>query len=168
MQKIVFVLAIIMFAFGGIMAGCETSTNIECAYISEITSAGSQNYAIRITHASDSRLDDKGVDTQVKFSRRGQITIWQEGGEKYNYFVEDYDNLYSLTVIFATFENKEGQEKFEEKKDATNKTYILSSEQSVDVTFRVVAGDIEQNSQGTGQILVGSEPISKQYKLKIK
>ena len=168
MKKFLYVLVGIMLAFSGVLLGCESSTQIECAYINEITVAGSDNYGVRITHADDSRLEGKGVDIQVRFSRKGEITLWQEGGTKYFYQVPDYDEWYSMTVIFAEFEGRQDKEEFELKEDATNKTYIFSSEHPVEITFRVVAGDIEQNSQGTGQILVGSESISKQYTLKIK
>lgn len=148
--------------------GCKESTKIEAAYISEITQAGSQNYGVRITYADDSRLDGKYVDTQIKFSRKGEVTIWREGEEKFTYQILDSDTWYSMTTIMYEAKGKSGQEEFEQKDDAVAKVYLFNSSQSQNITFRVVCGMTEENSSRTGQILVGSESISDHFTLKIK
>ncbi|MBQ8444361.1 MAG: hypothetical protein IJX25_03315 [Clostridia bacterium] len=165
-KKYLSLLAFICIAMLGFV-GCEKSTDVIASYISESTSAGSENHGVRITYASDSRLKGKAVDTQIKFSKRGEIVLWQEGGEKFTYTIEDYDEWYSITVIFAEFQGNEGKEKFEKFDDVLSKSYFFHSQQSQEITFRTVVGDIEQNSAGTGEILVGSEPISNQFTLKI-
>ncbi|MBQ8909333.1 MAG: hypothetical protein IJY90_03510 [Clostridia bacterium] len=147
--------------------GCENSTDVIASYISESTSAGSENYGVKITYADDSRLEGKGVDTQVKFSKRGEITIWEEGGTKFTYKIEDYDEWYSMTVILAEAKGNGGEEQFERFDEVIAKSFYFSSDQSQEVTFRAVVGDIEQNSASTGEILVGSEAISNQFTLKM-
>ena len=105
MKKIFLSFALIMGMFS--FVACENATQIEAGYISETTSAGSENYGVRITYSQDSRLKGKAVDTQIKFSQKGDIVIWQEGGEKFTFTVEDYDYWYSLTTIFCPSERGE-------------------------------------------------------------
>ncbi|MBP3344598.1 MAG: hypothetical protein J6K97_00145 [Clostridia bacterium] len=151
-----------------IFVGCEKATMIEAAHISEITQAGSKNYGVRITYDQDRRLEGKIIDTQIKFSKKGDIVIWQEGGEQFSYTILDDDTWYSMTTIFAEVAGKDGQEIFERKDDAVAKVYLFNSSQAQNVTLRVVVGDVETNSEQKGEILVGSEPISNQFTLKIK
>ncbi|MBO5394579.1 MAG: hypothetical protein J6A28_01570 [Clostridia bacterium] len=149
------------------LCGCENSTDITAAFISESTSAGSENYGVKITYSDDSRLEEKYTDVQIKFSKKGEIVIWKENQEKFTYKIDDYDEWYSMTVIFAAVEGKEGKEEFEPIKSVLAKSYFFNSEIAQEITFRVVAGDIEENSTGSGYILVGAEPISNQFTLKI-
>ncbi len=150
------------------LTACEDSTMLHCATISEITSAGSENYGVRINFLSDSRLEDKHVDVQIKFSKICDITFWEENQDKIVLEIDDYDEWYSLTNLIAIAKGKEGEETFEKFSDATGRTYLFNYDGEIEITFRVVAGDAEQNTQGTGQILVGSEPICDQFTLKIK
>ena len=167
MKKRYLFLSIIVGMMIGLV-GCEQSTKIQAAYISEITQAGSENYGVKITYSEDKRLDGKFVDTQVKFSKKGDIVIWREGEEKFSYTILDSDTWYSMTTIFAAANEKEGEEEFEEKDGAIAKVYLFNSKQTQNITFRVVCGIVEENSSGKGQILVGSEPISNHFTLKIK
>lgn len=148
-------------------AGCENSTKITAAYISESTGAGSENYGVKISYSQDSRLEGKYTDVQVRFSQKGEIVVWKENQEKISYTIADYDEWYSLTTIFAQGEGEKGEEKFELYDDVKSKSYLFNSETPQEITFRVVVGKIQQNFQGTGQILVGSEPISDHFTLKI-
>ena len=163
---------IILFIFillaSFIMSGCETSTELSCASISEITAVGSENYGVKVNFYNDSRLKDKYVDVQIKFDKICDITFWEENQEKVIFEIDDYDEWYSLTNLIAISKNKEGKETFEKFSEATGRTYLFNYDGEIEITFRVVVGDIEENSQGSGQILVGSEPISKQFTLKIK
>ena len=166
MKKIFVFLSVLLLTFT--MVGCEKSTQLKTATIREITMAGSDNYAVVISYAQDKRLEGKGTDVQVKFDNLGKIKIGKEHQEKFEYKIKDYDEWYSMTTIFAENEGKQGQEEYEEYQDALNKTYLIEYDGEIKITFRVVAGDIEENYQGTGQILAGSEPISDQFTLKIK
>ena len=149
------------------LIGCESSTDLKTASIKEITAPKSDNYAVLITYADDTRLDGKGTDVQIKFNNLGTVKIGKENQEKIDYKIEDYDEWYSLTSIFANAEGKQNQEKFELYEDVLNKTYLFNFDGEIKITLRVVAGDIEKNSQETGEILTGSEPISDNFTLKI-
>lgn len=167
MKKKIFALILLVCACSMTFFACEKSTQLRTAYIREITSDGSKNYGIRITYAEDKRLEGKGTDIQVKFNNLGTIKIGNEGEEKFEYKVQDYDEWYSLTAIFAEAKGNAGNEKFEKYEDALTKTYLIEYDGEMKITFRVVAGDIEDNTQGTGEILAGSEPISDNFTLKI-
>ena len=56
---------------------------------------------------------------------------------------------------------------FEKFEDATAKTYLFNSEQSKELTLRVVVGETDADFEDKGEILIGSEPISSQFRLKI-
>ena len=147
---------------------CEDSNQLRCATITEITAAGSENYGVRISFLQDKRLQDKYVDVQVKFNKTGEITFWEENQEKMEFIIEDFDEWYSIEYLKAKATSTEGSEKFEKFEKALARTYLFNYDGKIEFTFRVVAGDIEDNSTETGEILVGSEPISKQFTLKIK
>ena len=148
--------------------GCERSTDVVASYISENTSAGSDNYGVKIVYADDSRLHGKYIDTQIKFAKKGEIVIWAEGGKKFAYVIDDYDEGYSLTMIFAEQAGKAGEETFEKFDEAVAKFYFFNSPQSQEVTLRVVAGDVVLNDSQMGEILSETDPISDQFTLKIK
>lgn len=160
---IVLLLVVSLTAFA-----CEDSTQLRCATITEITAAGSENYGVRISFLQDKRLQDKYVDVQVKFNKTGEITFWEENQEKMEFIIEDFDEWYSIEYLKAKATSTEGSEKFEKFEKALARTYLFNYDGKIELTFRVVAGDIEDNSAKTGEILVGSEPISKQFTLKIK
>ncbi len=157
-------LLIPLIASLAILGGCENATNLRTAYFTEITSAGSENHGVRVSFATDSRLEGKGVDVQVKFSKVGAITIWQENQSKIDYQIEDYDEWYSIESIFS----QSNTETFERYEKATARTYIFASEQQMEITLRAVAGTITENAYQTGEILLESVPISDQFTLKIK
>ena len=160
-----------VLAFCLLLVGCENSTKLRTAYLTEITSAGSKNYGVRINYAEDSRLEGKGTDVQVKFEKTGKVNIWKEGNDKIEYYVEESDEWYSLTHIFAEEGNEEDvkkRETFEKYEEVIGKTYLFNYDGKMTITLRVVVGDVEENGDKTGEILVGSEPVSEQFKLKIK
>lgn len=171
MKRIIRLIAIIMFVFN-FFTGCEQSTQLRTATISEITSAGSEDYGVRVTFLSDDRLEGKGVDVQVKFSKTGTITIWQENDKKFDYEILESDEWYSMTTIITVKDNPENAntETFETHDKALAKTYLFnySGEGKMDITLRVVAGNKMENGYKTGEILVDSKPISEQFTLKIK
>jgi len=171
MKRLFKLSAIIFFAFS-LLTGCEQSTQLRTASFNEITSAGSEDYGIRVSFASDDRLEGKGVDVQVKFNKTGTITMWQENEEKFEYEILESDEWYSMETIFTIKDKKENvnTEKFETHDKVTTKTYLFNynGEGGIELTFRAVAGDIQENGYKTGQILLDSTPISNQFTLKIK
>ncbi len=165
---LILLLSIILISSSFFMFSCENSTQLRCATISEITSAGSENYGVRINFLNDSRLKEKYVDLQIKCNKICDLVFWEENQEKITLKIDDFDEWYSLTNLIVQAKGEEDTETFEKFSEITSKTYLFNYSKSVDITLRVVAGDVEENSAGSGQILVGSEPISSQYTLKIK
>ena len=171
MKKLFRLFVLISFALST-LAGCEQSTQLRTATISEITTAGSENYGVRVNFSDDSRLEGKGVDVQIKFNKTGLITMWQENQAKFDYEILESDEWYSLTTIFTVKDNPENvnTERFELNEEANAKTYLFNykGDRGIEVTFRAVAGDKQENAYKTGEILVDSTPISNQFTLKIK
>ncbi len=168
MRKFRFILIYVLLFCSFTFFACEDATTLNCASISEITQAGSENYGVKVNFYNDSRLKGKGVDVQVKFSKLGDITIWEENHDRGIYTIDEIDEWQSMTSIIALLNNSEGQEKFMKFEQASAKTYLFNFDKSIEITMRVVVGDIEDNIENNGEILVGSEPISKQFTLKIK
>lgn len=169
MKKISLIIISLMLAITSIcLFACEGATFLECASISEITTAGSRDYAIKVCFYQDKRIEDKYVDIQVKANKMAELSMWEENSEKITISFDDYDEWRSLTTLISIGEGKEGEEEFERFKDIAAKTYIFNSDEPVNLTLRVVVGEVEDNTSGNGQILVGSEVISKQFTLKIK
>lgn len=150
------------------MTACENSTNLRCATIRNITSAGSENYGISVAFQEDKRLEESGVDVQIRSDKLCQLTFWEENGPKYTLHIDQKDTWYSMTSLIVIAQQKPDTEKFVKFSEATNRTYLFTSNQLLTLTFRVVAGDIEKNSKETGEVLVGSEDISEEFKLKIE
>ena len=169
MKKNIILIFLCIVLIGTCLVGCEKSTQINAVSFSEITAAGSKNYAVRVSYSSDKKLEGKGKDVQIKFSKLGKITIWNEGEEKIEYEIKDYDEWYSLTKIFADAkEETKDKEKYEKYEDALTKFYLLNYKGDIKVTLRAVVGDIEDNKDKSGQILVGTDRVSDNFTLKIK
>ena len=151
-----------------LLYACENATLIRTATITEITAVGSKNYGVRVTFANDKRLDEKSVDIQVKFNKIGEINFWEENGEKVNLKIDEIDEWYSLTTLVSKAKNQDGQEDFEKHNEARTRTYLFNFDGRININIRAVAGDKEQNSAETGYVLVGSEPISDQFTLKLQ
>ena len=169
MKKNIILIFLCIVLIGTCLVGCEKSTQINAVSFSEITAAGSKNYAVRVSYSSDKRLEGKGTDVQIKFSKLGKITIWNEGEEKIEYEIKDYDEWYSLTKIFADAkEETKDKEQYEKYEDALTKFYLFNYKGDIKVTLRAVVGDIEDNKDKSGQILVGTDRVSDNFTLKIK
>lgn len=150
------------------LSACENSTNLRCATIREISAAGSDNYGITVSFQDDKRLEEKAVDVQIRANKACELTFWEEGKEKVVLNLGEKEYWYSLTSLAVTASGKPETEKFMPFKDAISKTYLFKSTLPVELTFRVVAGDVETNASEKGEVLVGSEDISKEFNLKIK
>lgn len=164
--KVIFALMLVLSCFT--MFACEDATQIKTATITEMTAAGSKNYCVHIAFFNDNRLKDKNVDVQVKFNKTGKVTFWEENEDKLTFDIQEVDEWYSLTTLIADAQNKSGSEEFENHNKATARTYLWNYNGRMQINIRVVAGTQEENSEGKGYILVGSEPISDQFTLKIQ
>ena len=162
--SIFFMICCFSFAF----SGCENSVKINGASITEITSTGSKNYAINIAYFQDSRLENLGTDVQLRFNKTGEVTFWEDNGEKQNFVIDEFDTWYSLTNLIAIANGQEGKENFVYFKDALNKSYMFSSSENLEISIRVVVGNIEKNSSQTGYILTETMPVSDIFVLRVK
>lgn len=163
MRKFFVVIGVLLMSV--CLFGCENATEIEAGYISAISSPSSETQAVKITFSQDSRLEGKAVDCQLRFDKVGTVKLWLDGGEKCDYVVEKYDYWYSLTEILTEAQGEKLV--FEKFDEALAKTILFQSEKQQEVAIRVVVGQTERNFENDGEILVGSEPISKQFRLKI-
>ena len=150
------------------IVACENATFVKTATITEITSVGSKNYGVKIAFANDKRFDEKCVDVQVKFNKIGNITFWEENQNKLVFEIDEIDEWYSLTNLIVKAKELEGTEDFEKHNEAKTRTYLFNYDGRLNINIRVVAGDKERNSDETGYVLIGSEPISDQFTLKLQ
>ena len=168
MIKIRFLALFLLILAPVFLFACENATMIRTAAITEITAVGSKNYGVRISFANDRRLEEKSVDVQVKFNKTGEIIFWEENNEKLTFEISEVDEWYSLTNLIAIATDGEGGEDFERHNEARTRTYLFNYDGRININLRVVAGQKELNSDETGYILVGSEPISDQFTLKLQ
>lgn len=153
-----------------IFVGCENSTALRTAAFSDISVSGSDSYGIGVRFQTDKRLEKKYVDVQVKADKAMQnIEIWEDNGsERYKFNITTPDEWMSITTIFVDAQGKSDTEKFEKYPEATSRRYLFSAAKPITLTFRVVVGDIVENDKATGQVIVETEPISEEFKLKIE
>lgn len=150
-----------------LLTGCENSLKIHGASISETTMVGSRNYSINISYFQDSRLADLGTDVQLRFNKTGEVTFWEDNSEKINFVIDEFDTWYSLTNLIAVANGNTGKENYVKFKDVSNKNYIFSAIQDLEISIRVVVGNIVANSTATGYILTESMPVSDIFVLKV-
>ena len=167
-MKLKNIVALFLLSFMFLFVGCEDSTMIKSAFISEATSAGSDEYVVRINFQTDSRLESESVDVLIKSDKPVNLTFWEENQEELTLTFDKSDYWESLTHLVKLSKGEAGAEAFEKFAEVTNKSYIFKSEEPVNLTFRVIAGQVQDNGDGTGQILIGTDNISEEFVLKIK
>lgn len=150
------------------LVACEDTLQVRGANITPITSAGSSNYGVCISFNSDSRIEELGVDVQLRFEKKGDVVFWEDNGQKFTFSIQEADRWYSLTNLIAKAFGQEGREQFVKAGDAVSHNYLFSSQQTNTISIRVVGGDITSNSAGTGDVLTESMPISDVFKLKVE
>lgn len=164
MKKIKFLALLIICAC--IFAGCESSNEITVAYLSNATSAGSEDYAVKITFQQDDRVENKYYDIQIMSDVDDlQFTFFQEGEGKMSATISQSNRWNSLTSIIYSSMGQEGKESFEQLKNAVDVIYVINVEKPAKLFFRVVAGEVEDNADGTGEILANTQPVSADFVL---
>lgn len=164
MKKIKFLALLIICAC--IFAGCESSNEITVAYLSNATSAGSEDYAVKITFQQDDRVEKKYYDIQIMSDVDDlQFTFFQEGEGKMSATISQSNRWNSLTSIIYSSMGQEGKESFEQLKNAVDVIYVFNVEKPAKLFFRVVAGEVEDNADGTGEILANTQPVSADFVL---
>lgn len=165
--KRIFVLAIAIL--GLTMVACGGPSNIMAASFSDISISSSGSFGVGIKFAEDKRIEDKYVDIQVKANKEmDDMRMWEDGsGTKYKISFKEKGEWQSITVMYAEAQDKAGTEQFVKYSEVLARRIMFSSPEKVDLTFRVVVGDVIDNEKKTGQVLVSSEPISKEFTLKL-
>lgn len=151
---------------GLLLFGCEYANNIRTASFANITAYGSDKNTVRIAFEKDERVNDKYFDIQVRSSEAVDLNITEELRESLDVQITD-TKWNSLATLFVNAKGEPNTESFEVYKKVQSKTYIITSEKEVTLTFRVVIGEAEKNSNGMGYILTNSKEVSDEFKLKL-
>ncbi len=167
MKKIILIFFCVCFSF--LALGCESETQLRVATISNITSPLSTHYSIKVNLEEDERVAERFVDLQIKSSKENQtLRFGEENGDAYTITLEEKDYWYNLTYLISKTNGVGVEGNYEKYSDFGNKVFNFSSQNDVTLVFRVVAGK-ETTSEETGEkILVLSEDISKEVKVKVK
>ena len=157
-----------LLVFGTFMfVGCEDTNDLRSAYFTNITQPDSSNNTIRVTFEKDSRVDEKYVDIQVRSNKEAKIEINEENKQPEEI---SFDNTKwnSLTTLLVEGVGESGTEVFRKYKETQSKTYILKTINEIELCFRVVVGDSNENATKTGYILTNAKEVSKEFKIKLK
>ena len=167
MKKILSIFLCVCFCF--LMVGCDNQTKVRTAHISDATAALSKVYAIKVVLDTDERMEEKFVDLQIRSSEENQLlTFGEENEEVFEISLPKKDYWYNLTYLIDRSNGVAVVGVYQTYEDFWNKMYIFTSENDVELTFRVVAGQIKTNEQTKEQILVLSEDISDETVIKVK
>ena len=147
---------------------CE-SDGLKTAYLNDATNGLSTNYAIKVVLSEDERVNDRYVDLQVRSDKAGQIiSFGEEGSDKVDIVFENADDWYNITVLLNKANDKSGEEIYEKYSEKGNKTYLFTSNSDVNLTFRVVVGNVTDNDEKTGQLLTSVESVSDELEINVK
>ncbi len=144
-------------------AGCEEGNSLQTVAFSNITSAGSDDYTVKITFMEDKRVDNKYYDIQIKADGTKKVKIGKEFEEKKEVTLSQ--EWSSLTTLLLDEPNTET---FTKGSDAVMLIYIFNVEEKTKVTFRAVVGGIEDNATKTGQIITSAEACSQEFEISTK
>lgn len=151
------------------MAGCEAETKLRTAHISEITGALSTDYGIKVVLDKDDRVADKFVDLQIKSSEAEQVlTFGEERGTQYSICLPKSEYWYNLTYLISKTNGVSDESGYQNYEDYGNKVFLFSADNDVNLTFRVVTGDVKKNTDSGEEILVLSEDISTEVTVAVK
>lgn len=158
------ILSLILISFCCLVfVGCESGNTLRTASFTNITMAGSDDYTFRITFSEDERVDERYYDIQIKADGEKKISIGKEFEDKKEIQLSTMWN--SLTSLLVEEPNTET---FTKGKDAVSLVYIFNAVEKTKVTLRVVVGGIEQNAEGTGQIITSPEDASNEFTIETK
>lgn len=145
------------------LAGCESGNILQTVSFSNITSAGSEDYTVKVTFMEDKRVDNKYYDIQIKADGQKKIKIGKEFEDKKEVVLtKEWKSLTSLLL------EEPNTEKFTKGSDAIALVYIFNVEEKTKITLRAVVGGIEDNATKTGQIITSAEACSKEFDLETK
>ena len=167
MKKFLLVFLCVCFSF--LAFGCEIETQLRVATISNMTSKLSTHYSIRVNLEKDDRVAERYVDLQIKSSKENQtLRFGEENADAYTITLEDKDYWYNLTYLISKTNGLEVEGEYQKYEDFGSKIFNFSSQNDVEISFRVVAGKEKENSETGEKILVLSEDISDVLTIKVK
>ncbi len=151
------------------LAGCESETQVNCAHISNITSALSTNYAIKVVLDDDDRVSDKNVGLQIKSSESDLTLVFgEEMGDDYTLSLPNADYWYNLTYLISKTNGVTTEAGYLMYEEYGDRVFRFSADKDVELTFRMVAGETKVNEETGEEILVLSEPISDEVTISVK
>ena len=148
--------------------GCEAENTLKTAHISDRTNDLSTKYSILVSLDEDDRLTEKYVDVQLKSSKQNQeLSVFEENNDTLTISLPEKDFWYNFSNLIskANGTKEGGYQKYE---DFGTKHFVFTTQNDVDVTFRVVCGDLKKNEGTQEEIMVLSQPISKEVSVKMK
>lgn len=166
MKKIFIVICCVCFSF--MLLGCETENSLKVAHISDKTNDFSTKYAVLFSLDQDDRLTEKYVDIQLKSNKQAQkLSVFEENENALTITLLEKDFWYNMAYLISRSNGTKeaGYQKYE---DFGTKHFVFTTENDVDITFRVVCGDLKKNEETQEEIFVLSEPISKETVVKMK
>ncbi len=163
MKKIILIFLCVCFSF--CLVGCESDSELRVAHITNATAAESTNYSIKVMLDQDKRVEQKYVDLQIMVDKPEQVVSFAEENEKQEVLVFEKEN-YWYNLCYLT--KGDGENDYQKYVDFGTRVFNFSVPNDVKMKFRVVAGDIKQNSQTSERILVVGEDISKTFTLNAK
>lgn len=167
MKRALLIVLCVCFCF--LAVGCENQTKVRCAYINDITGALNTRYSIKVILDEDDRVSDKYVDLQIKSNKEEQqLKFGIENGDAYTLTIPKKDYWYNLTYLISETNGTGVEAGYTLYEDFGNRVYNFSSNNDVDLTFRVVAGQVKKNTDTQENMLVLSEDISEEVTINVK
>lgn len=126
-------------------------------------------YIFTVRYLEDKVYDNKSVDLQLKSSiDNATIKLGKENQDSSEILIAEKDTWYSLTTLICLSQDNANTENFTLYKESVNTTFIIESEESLNLTIRAVVGDKEPNGSETGYILSNKQVCSDEFELKIE
>lgn len=148
------------------MCGCESMATIKLASFSNMTSAGSEDYTFKVNFENDKRYEEKYFDIQIMADQDDvEMTYHIEGENALKSTLTEKNVWNSLTSLKTDAVGLAGREEFDQLKEAVGQIYIFNVSKPCKLTFRVVVGQLAENVQNTGYVLLNTEPISDDFVL---
>lgn len=166
MKKIFVIILCVCFSF--LFFGCETDNSLKTAHISDKTNALSTKYSILVSLDEDERLTEKYVDIQLKSDKQNQtLSVFEENNDALTISLPEKDFWYNFSYLIskANGTKEAGYQKYE---DFGTKHFVFMTQNDVDITFRVVCGDLKKTEETQEEVMVLSKPISKEVLVKMK
>lgn len=162
-------LVFLSLCFCVLLVGCGDAPELEVAHISDITGALSTDYAIKVVLDDDDRVSEKYVGLQIKANKDETVLQFgEELGDDYTLCLPQKDYWYNLTYLISKTNGVGKEAGYLPYEEYGSRVFRFSAKEEVELTFRMVAGKPKENPENGEQILVLSEPISKEVKMKLK